>query len=159
MNKKLLFSLSKKNGDFEVKFVRSSGPGGQNVNKNSTCAVVRHVATGIVVKCSTYKSREQNKKAAFKRLVEGEEFQQWLKQEISKRGVALQETSNMGPTGNRGAKVRTYNLVREEVIDHRSGHVSHDANDVLDGNLDKIIESVRLSSAKKDFDFPYEDND
>lgn len=141
--RKLIFSLSKKNGDFVVQTFRSSGPGGQNVNKRDTAVRITHPASGAVGESQTHRKQFENRKEAFKRLTESKKFKEWLKVELARRGVQGQERPGDGPTGSRGERVRTYNMVRDEVVDHRIGlHVNY-AQSVLDGNLDDIITGLK----------------
>ncbi|MFW5891525.1 MAG: peptide chain release factor family protein [bacterium] len=82
MSKEHLFSLTKK--DFIVEYFKGSGAGGQHRNKNATAVRIKHPASKAMAECQNYKSREQNKKEAFNRLYNTNEFQHWLKIEISK---------------------------------------------------------------------------
>lgn len=81
--KELLFSLTKK--DFEIQTFKSSGNGGQHRNKTETAVRIIHKESGAIGECVNYKSQYQNKKEAFKRLVESEKFQKWHKMEVKKR--------------------------------------------------------------------------
>lgn len=74
-DKELLFSLTKK--DFIIQPFKASGPGGQHRNKNATAIRIIHPDSGAKAECKEYKSQHQNKKEAFKRLVEAEEFKRW----------------------------------------------------------------------------------
>ena len=87
--RELLFSLSKKNGDFVVQSFKGSGKGGQKRNKTMSGCRIVHEASGTVSECQEERSFEQNKKKAFRRLVEKDSFQNWLKVEISKRNGVL----------------------------------------------------------------------
>ena len=84
-DKKLIFSLSKSNGDFVVTPYRGSGKGGQKRNKTFSGCRVSHPATGLYVECEEERSFEQNKKRAFTRLVNKPEFMAWLKVENARR--------------------------------------------------------------------------
>lgn len=84
-NRKLLFSLSKENGDFIVQPFRGSGKGGQKRNKTASACRIIHPASGAISECQEERSFFQNRKKAFERLVNKEKFQKWLKQEIKIR--------------------------------------------------------------------------
>jgi len=137
----ILFSLSKANGDFIVTTSRSSGPGGQNVNKRDTKVTVKHPASGAVGRCQTHRTQEQNRTEAFRRLVASETFQTWLRLEIARHGVETVDRAQ-GPTGNRGERVRSYHVPRDEVTDHRVGLTVKGVKRVLDGDLDEFVEAL-----------------
>lgn len=144
MSKELLFSLSKAAGDFVVKTARSSGPGGQNVNKRSTKVHITHPASGAKAECQTHRTQEQNRAEAFRKLIKSDTFQTWLRLELARRGVESTPERATGPTGSRGEKVRTYHFPRDEVTDHRVGLTIKGAQRVLDGDLDAFIEALTL---------------
>lgn len=144
MSKEILFSLSKAAGDFIVKTARSSGPGGQNVNKRDTKVHITHPASGAKAECQTHRTQEQNRSEAFRRLIKSDTFQAWLRLELAKRGVESAPEHATGPTGSRGAKVRTYHFPRDEVTDHRVGLTIKGVQRVLDGDLDAFIEALTL---------------
>ena len=77
MSRELLFSLTKK--DFVIETFRSGGPGGQNQNKRNTGVRIRHPESGAVAESRVHRTQEQNKKAAFEKLVETPEFKKWHK--------------------------------------------------------------------------------
>ena len=83
--KQLLFSLSKSKGDFVVQPFKGSGKGGQKRNKTMSACRIVHPASGSVSECQEERSYEQNKKKAFERLLEKEEFVQWHKIECAKQ--------------------------------------------------------------------------
>jgi len=139
--RELLFSLSKANGDFVVTTARSSGPGGQNVNKRDTKVTVKHPASGAQATSQVHRTQERNRADAFRRLVESEAFQAWLRLELARHGVEEVEHTT-GPTGSRGAKIRTYNIPRDTVTDHRVGLTVRGAQDVLDGKIEPFVEAL-----------------
>ena len=137
-----ILRLTKK--DFTVTTSRSSGKGGQNVNKRDTKVRVRHQASGAVGVSETHRTQAANKKEAFRRMTETKEFKNWLKVELARRGVEEQETlGGQGPTGGRGEKIRTYNYPRGTVKDHRTGAVGK-LEGILDGDMDEFLGEVRL---------------
>lgn len=85
MNKTKLFTLSKANGDFIVQPFKGSGKGGQKRNKTMSACRITHPASNSVSECQEERSFEQNKKKAFERLLQKEEFQSWYKLECAKR--------------------------------------------------------------------------
>jgi len=142
--REILFSLSKEKGDFIVKFSTSQGKGGQNVNRRSTKATITHPASGAQAYCQVHRSQKDNKREAFRRLLETPKFKTWLRIELARRGVETQPTGQQGPTGSRGEKIRTYNAPRDEVKDHRTGTTISGINRVLDGDLDQILDDLLM---------------
>ena len=84
-DRKLLFSLSKSRGDFIIQPFKGSGKGGQKRNKTMSACRITHPASNAVSECQEERSFEQNKKKAFRRLIEKGSFKAWLKLESSKR--------------------------------------------------------------------------
>lgn len=144
-----LLTLSKAKGDFVVLTSRSSGPGGQNVNKRETKVCIRHPASGATATCQEHRTQEQNKAAAFRRCVESETFRAWLRLELARRGLISEgaTSGDTGPTGSRGAKIRTYHGPRGTVTDHRTGTVAP-LDRVLDGDLSEFLGEVRQGLAQ-----------
>jgi len=83
MNKELLFSVTKK--DLRIDYYRGEGKGGQKKNKTENCCRITHEASGAVGKSEEGRSKEYNKKNAFKRMIATEEFKKWQKLEVSKK--------------------------------------------------------------------------
>ncbi|HSK87429.1 MAG TPA: peptide chain release factor 1 [Anaerolineales bacterium] len=124
--------------DLEIEVYRSSGAGGQNVQKNSTAVRLYHKPTGMVVTCQDERSQLQNKMRALSilraRLYEMEEEKRRAEIESDRR-------SQVG-TGERSEKIRTYNYPQNRVTDHRVGISSYNLPAVMDGGIDEFIEEL-----------------
>ena len=126
--------------DLRIDVFRSGGPGGQSVNTTDSAVRVTHLPTGIEVKCQDQKSQLQNKIKAL----------EVLRSRLLDRMVAEQEAARarerraMVGTGDRSAKIRTYNFPQSRVTDHRIGLTAHNLQGVLDGDLGEIIKALRL---------------
>ncbi|MEW6028603.1 MAG: peptide chain release factor 1 [Chloroflexota bacterium] len=124
--------------DLEIEVYRSSGAGGQNVQKNSTAVRIHHKPTGMVVACQDERSQLQNKLRAMSilraRLYEIEEEKRRSEVEEARR-------SQVG-TGERSEKIRTYNYPQNRVTDHRIGVSSYNLPGVMAGDIDHFIEEL-----------------
>jgi peptide chain release factor 1 len=126
--------------DIKVDTFRSSGAGGQNVQKNSTAVRITHLPTGLVVACQDERSLVQNRLRAMSilraRLYE-------IEQEKRAAEEAANRRAQVG-TGERSEKIRTYNFPQDRVTDHRLGTSIYDMKGVLDGNIDGFIDELAL---------------
>ena len=127
--------------DLKVDVFRSSGPGGQSVNTTDSAVRITHLPTGVVVQCQDQKSQLQNKIKAM----------DVLRARLLDRIVAEQEAErarerrSMVGTGDRSAKIRTYNFPQNRVTDHRINFTTHRLEEVLQGDLDEIIDRLRAA--------------
>jgi peptide chain release factor 1 len=127
--------------DLKIDVYRSSGPGGQSVNTTDSAVRVTHLPTGLVVTCQDEKSQHKNKDKALSvlrsRLLD-------LRIAEMEADRARNRKLQVG-TGDRSAKIRTYNFPQSRVTDHRIGYTTHALQQVLDGDLKEIIEKLRLA--------------
>jgi len=132
-------------GDLRIDVYRSSGPGGQSVNTTDSAVRVTHLPTGLVVTCQDEKSQHKNKAKALKVL-----RSRLLDQMIAEREAerARQRKTQVG-TGDRSAKIRTYNFPQNRVTDHRIGLTLHKLGEVLNGDLTELMEALRLAEEEE----------
>lgn len=128
--------------DIQFEAFRSGGHGGQNVNKVSTAVRVKHTPTGIVVKAQTERSQAQNREIAMEIL----RARLYQLEEEKRRSTISDERSTQLGTGDRSEKIRTYNFPQDRVTDHRIKQSWGNIAAVMDGNLDKILETLSIES-------------
>jgi len=127
-----------KPSDLQVDVFRSSGPGGQSVNTADSAVRIRHIPTGIVVQCQDERSQLKNKAKALKVL-----RSRLLDMEIQEQEKKLAATRrSMVSTGDRSAKIRTYNFQQGRVTDHRIGLTLYNLDGVLEGDIDPLIDGL-----------------
>lgn len=132
--------------DLKIEAFGSSGPGGQNVNRNYTAIRVTHKPTGIVVSCQDEKSQHRNKEKALKvlraRLLD-------IAQREHHQEIARSRRSQVG-TGERSEKIRTYNFPQSRVTDHRLNESFYNLGSILDGELDDVVNKLVIQRQARD---------
>jgi peptide chain release factor 1 len=127
--------------DLRIDVYRSSGHGGQSVNTTDSAVRITHVPTGLVVTCQDEKSQIKNKAKALKVL-----RSRLLDLEISKQEQAIaQQRKAQVSTGDRSAKIRTYNFPQSRVTDHRINLTTYNLDGFLAGEIDEFIEALRTA--------------
>ena len=127
--------------DLKIDTYRASGAGGQHVNKTESAIRITHIPTGLVVTCQDETSQHKNKAAALKvlrsRLLAAE------KDKIAKERAEARK--NMVSTGDRSAKIRTYNFPQGRITDHRINFTAYNLEGVMNGQISSIIENLKLA--------------
>lgn len=127
--------------DLRVDVYRSSGNGGQSVNTTDSAVRITHVPTGLVVTCQDEKSQIKNKAKAMKVL-----RSRLLDMEISKQEQEIsQQRKAQVSTGDRSAKIRTYNFPQSRVTDHRINLTSYNLEGFLAGEIDEFVEALKVA--------------
>jgi len=128
--------------DLRVDVFRSSGPGGQSVNTTDSAVRITHLPTGLVVSCQDEKSQHKNKAKALKIL--RSRLLKRLRSEQAAEEAAERRT--MVGSGDRSAKIRTYNYPQNRLTDHRIGLTLYALQNILEGELAEIIGALRLAA-------------
>jgi peptide chain release factor 1 len=126
--------------DVRIDYFCSSGPGGQSVNTTYSAVRLTHVPTGLVAQCQDQKSQHKNKEKAFKVLrsrLYDLELAKKQAEDAAKRG-------SMVTSGDRSAKIRTYNYSQGRVTDHRINLTLYDLSNIINGDIQKIIDELQL---------------
>jgi peptide chain release factor 1 len=127
--------------ELRVDTFRSSGAGGQHVNKTESGVRFTHIPTNIVAESTDSRSQHKNREIAFNRLLQKMQEAQVYKYETE---VASKRRSLVG-TGDRSDKIRTYNYPQNRITDHRINLTLYNLTDVMNGNLDEIIEALQVA--------------
>ena len=130
------FALDMK--DLRIDTFRSSGAGGQHINKTSSAIRVTHLPTGTVVECQNERSQFQNKDKALE-ILRSRLLAQ--KQKEQQDAINSERQGQVG-TGDRSEKIRTYNFPQDRCTDHRIGLTVHNLSKIMDGNLDDVIDAL-----------------
>ncbi len=126
--------------DLKVDTYRASGHGGQHVNKTESAVRITHVPSGIVVTCQDEKSQRKNRLKAMK-VLSARLYAQQVEEQESRRA---EERRSMVSTGDRSAKIRTYNFPQGRVTDHRINLTLYRLGEITDGDLDELVEQLRM---------------
>jgi peptide chain release factor 1 len=131
--------------DLKIDVFRSSGPGGQSVNTTDSAVRITHLPTGVVVSQQDQKSQLQNKIKAME-VLRARLFDRQLAEQESARS---RDRRAMVGTGDRSAKIRTYNFPQSRITDHRINLSVHNLADVLNGGLDEMVDALRMASRQE----------
>ena len=124
--------------DLKIDTFRSSGAGGQHINKTSSAIRITHLPTGTVVECQDERSQYKNKDKALKVLKS-----RLLKEKQDKQASEIAENRKLQVgTGDRSERIRTYNYPQGRLTDHRIGLTLYKLEDILNGNLDEVIDAL-----------------
>ncbi|MFO7842074.1 MAG: peptide chain release factor 1 [Fidelibacterota bacterium] len=127
--------------DLRIDTYRASGAGGQHVNKTDSAIRITHVPSGVVVACQDERSQHKNKEKALKIL-----YSRLLQHQIEEQNAKMDaERKSQVSTGDRSAKIRTYNFPQSRVTDHRINYTSHQLQAIMDGDLFEMIEQLKLA--------------
>ena len=131
--------------DLKIDTYRASGAGGQHVNKTESAIRITHIPTGLVVTCQDESSQHKNRAAALKvlksRLLASEQ------EKVAAERAA--ERRSLVSTGDRSAKIRTYNFPQGRVTDHRINFTSYKLNEILDGDITEVIEKLKIAEQQE----------
>lgn len=125
--------------DLEIQATGAGGPGGQHVNTTNSAVIIRHIPTGIMVRCQDERSQHKNKARGLAilraKLLEREQVAAAASEAAERRGMV--------GSGERSEKIRTYNYPQNRVTDHRLGLTLHRLDQVVDGDLDELHTALR----------------
>ena len=124
--------------DIEMQVFRSSGAGGQHINKTSSAVRLIHKPTGTVVECQQERSQFQNRDRAMQ-ILRSRLYEEKVREQ--EEAVTAERRSQVG-SGDRSEKIRTYNFPQDRCTDHRIGLTVHNLAKILDGNLDEVIDAL-----------------
>lgn len=130
--------------DLKIDTYRASGAGGQHVNKTESAIRITHNPTGLVVTCQDESSQHKNRDKAMK-VLRSRLYEVEMEKQHKERADARK---SMVSTGDRSAKIRTYNFPQGRVTDHRINLTLYKLNDIMDGDLSETIEALKLEDQK-----------
>ncbi len=126
--------------DVRIDYFCSSGPGGQSVNTTYSAVRLTHIPTGLVAQCQDQKSQHKNKEKAF-RVLRSRLYEQELAKQMEADSA---KRNSMVSSGDRSAKIRTYNYAQGRVTDHRINLTLYDLGNIINGDIQKIIDELQL---------------
>ncbi len=129
-----------KKDDLKIDTFRASGAGGQHVNKTETAVRITHEPSGIVVSCQEERSQLQNKDKAM-RMLRSRLYEKKLEEQRAERE---EERKNQVSTGDRSAKIRTYNFPQGRLTDHRINLTLYNLEDIIKGEIGEVIDELKL---------------
>jgi peptide chain release factor 1 len=135
------FDVDVKDNDIRKDTFCSSGPGGQSVNTTYSAVRLTHIPTGIVVSCQDQKSQIKNYEKALivlRTRIYEREYKKYLDEISSRR-------KTMVSTGDRSAKIRTYNFPQGRVTDHRIGLTLYNLQEIINGDIQELIDQLQLA--------------
>ena len=130
--------------DLQIDTFRSSGAGGQHINKTDSAVRIEHVPTGITVNCQEGRSQHENRETAL-RLIRARVYEELTRQKEEEEGAVRR--AKIG-TGDRSEKIRTYNYPHNRVTDHRIGFTINQLDRIMEGKLDDVIAAL-LAEAQR----------
>jgi len=131
--------------ELRIDVFRASGPGGQGVNTTDSAVRITHLPTGVVVSQQDQRSQIQNKAKAMEVLRAKLLDLKIAEQEAERTRLRRSQVS----TGDRSAKIRTYNFPQSRVTDHRIGLTLHDLPRIMDGDISKLIDGLQMASVEE----------
>jgi len=134
-----------KDEDIRVDVYRSSGAGGQKVNKTETAIRITHFPTGLVVTCQDERSQLKNKDKAFK-VLRSRLYDFYNSQN---RSAYDEHRKSLVGTGDRSERIRTYNFPQGRVTDHRIGLSQYNLNEFIMGDIDSMIEALTIADRER----------
>ncbi len=127
--------------DIRIDFFCSSGPGGQSVNTTYSAVRLTHIPSGLVAQCQDQKSQHKNKEKAMK-VLRSRLYEQELEKKLAADSL---KRNSLVASGDRSAKIRTYNYPQGRVTEHRIGLTLYDLSNVINGDIHRIIEGLKLA--------------
>jgi len=131
--------------DLKIDTYRASGAGGQHVNKTESAIRITHIPTGLVVTCQDESSQHKNRAAALKVL----KSRMHAAEQEKVAAERAAERRSLVSTGDRSAKIRTYNFSQGRVTDHRINFTTYRLNEILDGDITEIIEQLKIAEQQE----------